>query len=129
MHVDWRSLYELVTIHNGIWGNVVHWLWAWTKSCPYCEGRVTIAAPWAHAAMCDNTYSDICMIIHGDSCFNLVKSVDRYRLRMTVRRTTRAYHGTIVTKGLFITCPSANIIGIKGKLILRCNDSGIYFWK
>ena len=30
--------------------------------------------PWVHVAMCDNTYSDISMIIHGDSCFNLVKS-------------------------------------------------------
>ena len=27
--------------------------------------------PWGHAAMCDNRFSDICMVIHGDSCFNL----------------------------------------------------------
>ena len=68
------------------------------------------------------------MIIHGDSCFNLVKSVIRYRLHMTVSCTTRAYHGTMGTKGLFM-CPSANIIGIKGKLILQVNDSRIYFLK
>ena len=79
------------------------------------------------AVMCDNTYSDICMIIHGDSCFNLVKSANRYRLHMTVCSTTRAYNGTIATKGLFIMCPSANIIGIKNKLFLRANDLGIYF--
>ena len=80
-----------------------------------------------HAVMCDNKYKDICMIIHGDSCLNLVKSVNRYRLHMTVRRTTRAYHRTVATKGLFITCPSANIIWLKGKLILRVNDSGTLF--
>ena len=34
--------------------------------------------PWDRAIMCDNTNSDICMIIHGDSCFNLVKSASRY---------------------------------------------------
>ena len=85
--------------------------------------------PWVHAVMCDNTYSDLCMIIHGDSCFNLVKSVNRYRLHMTVRSTTRAYHETMATKELSITCPSANIIGIKGKLILWVNDSGIYLRK
>ena len=45
----------------------------------------------------------------------------------TVHRTTRAYNGTIATKGLFIMCPSANIIGVKDKLILQANDSGIYF--
>ena len=59
--------------------------------------------------------------------FNLVKSANRYRRHLTVRRTTRAYNGTIATKGLFIMCPSTNIIGIKDKLILRANDSGIYF--
>ena len=51
------------------------------------------------------------MIIHGD---NLVKSVNRYQLHITVCRTTRPYHGTMATKVLSITCPSANIIGIKG---------------
>ena len=45
----------------------------------------------------------------------------------TVRCTTRAYNGTIATKGLFTMCPSTNITGIKDKLILRANDSGIYF--
>ena len=83
--------------------------------------------PWVHAVMCDNTCSDKCMIIHSDSCFNLVKSANRYRLHMTVRCTTRAYKGTIGTKGLFIMCPSANIIRIKDKLILRANKSGIIF--
>ena len=85
-----------------------------------------MAAPEFISAMCDNTYSDICMIIHGDSCVNLVKSANQYRLHMTVCRTTRVYHVTIATKGL---CPSANIIGIKCKLILRVNDLGIYFQK
>ena len=84
---------------------------------------------WVHAVMCDNTNSDICMILHGDSCFNLVKSENRYRLHMTICRTTRAYHGTMVAKRLFITCPSANIIWIKDKLILRVNDWGIYCQK
>ena len=54
------------------------------------------------------------------------KSVNPYQLHMTVRRTTRAYNGTKVIKGLFIMCPSANIIVTKDKLILQANDSGIY---
>ena len=61
--------------------------------------------PWVHAAMCDNTYIEICMKIHGDSCFNLVKSTNRYQLHMTVHHTTRAYHGTIASKGLFMLGP------------------------
>ena len=48
----------------------------------------------------------ICMIIRSDSCFNLVKSAN----------------WTVVAKGLFIMCPSANIIRIKDKLILQVND-------
>ena len=97
------------------------------KNLPLLRRAGNNSRPWVHAVMCDNTYSDICMIIHGDSCFNLVNSVNRYRLHMTLRRTTRAYHGTMVTKGLFIMCPSANITGIKGKLILWVNDSGFIF--
>ena len=99
------------------------------KNLPLLQRAGNNGHPRVHAVMCGNTYSDICTIIHGDSCFNLVKSVNWYRLHMTVRRTTRAFHGTMATKGLFITCPSANIIGIKGKLILRVNNLGIYFWK
>ena len=65
---------------------------------------------------------------HSDSCFNLVKSANRYQLHMTLCHTTRAYNGAIVTKGLFVMCPLVNIIRIKGKLILEViDDSGIYF--
>ena len=97
------------------------------KNLPLLRRAGNNGRSWAHAVMCDNTYSDICMMIHGDSCFDLVKSANQYRLHMTVRCTTRAYNETIVTKRLFIMCHSANIIGIKEKLILRFNDSGIYF--
>ena len=79
--------------------------------------------------MYDNIYSDIFMIKCGDSCLNLVKSANRYRFHMTMHRTTGAYHETMATKGLFMMFPSANIIEIKGKLILRVNDLGIYFRK
>ena len=79
--------------------------------------------------MCDNTYSDICMIIHGRSCFNLVKSVNQYRLHRTVRHPTRAYNRTIVTKGLFIMFPSVNKITIKDKLILQVNPNTIKSYK
>ena len=65
--------------------------------------------------------------IHGDSFLNLVKSASRYRLHMTIRRTTRAYNGTILTKMLFIMCLLAKIIRIIDKIILRVNDSGIIF--
>ena len=95
------------------------------QNLPLLQRAGNNGSPCVHAAMCDNTCSDICMMIHSDSCFNLVKSVNRYRLHMTVCRTTRAYHGTMATKGLFITCPSANVIGIKAKVILQVNDSGI----
>ena len=53
--------------------------------------------PWVHGVMYDDTNSDICMKTHGDSCFKLVKSVNRYRLYMIVRRTTRTYHETMST--------------------------------
>ena len=66
--------------------------------------------------------------MYDNTRFNLVKSANQYRLHMTVRRTTRAYNRTIGTEGLFIMCPSANIIGIRDKLILQANDSGIPFW-
>ena len=95
------------------------------KNLPLLRRVGSSGRPWVHAIMCDNTYSDKCMIINGESCFNLVKSANRYWLHMIVRCTTTAYHETMATKGLFITCPSANIIGIKGKRILRVNDSGI----
>ena len=98
------------------------------KNLPLFRRAGNNGRPWVHAVLCDNTYCDICMIIHSNSCFNLVKSANRYRLHMTVCRTTRAYNGTIATQGLFIMCPSANIIGIKEKLIFRFNESGIYFW-
>ena len=97
------------------------------KNMPLLRRVGNNGRPWVHAVMCVNTYSDICMIIHGDSCFNLVNSANRYWLHMTVHSTTRAYNGTIATKGLFIMRPSANTIRIKDKLILRDNDSGIYF--
>ena len=73
----------------------------------------------------------LCVTTHtgtyDNTRFNLVKSASGYRLHMTVRCTTRAYNGTIATKGLFIMCPSANIIGIKDKLIWQANDLRIYF--
>ena len=94
-----------------------------------------MAASGFYAIMCDNTYNDICMIVHDDSCFNHVKSVNWYPLHMPVRRTTRAYHspfiaivpwyalvvrcttrayhGTMAIKRLFIMCSSANIIGTR----------------
>ena len=99
------------------------------KNLPLLRRAGNNSRPWVHAVMNDNTYSDMCMIIHGDSCFNLVKSVNRYWFHMSVRRATRAYRGKMATKKLFITCPSTNIIGIKGKLILQVNDSEIYFRK
>ena len=98
------------------------------KNLPLLWSTGNNGRPWVHAVMCDNTYSDICMIIQSDSCFNFVKSANRYQLHMNVRRTTRAYNGTRATKGLFIMCPSANMIRIKDKLILMVNGSGIYFW-
>ena len=58
-----------------------------TSECSYLRGMVknlpllrragNSGRPWVHAIMCDNTYSNICMIIHVDCCFNLVKSVNR----------------------------------------------------
>ena len=83
-----------------------------------------MAAPGS-MPLCVTTY--IQRHIYDNTCFNLVKSANRYWRHLTVRRTTRAYNGTIATKGLFIMCLSTNIIGIKDKLILRVNDSGIYF--
>ena len=97
------------------------------KNLPLLRRAGNNGHPWVYTFMYDNTYNDICMIIHGDSCFNLVKSANRYRLHMTVRRTTRVLNGTIATTGLFIMCPSANTIRIKDKLILRVIDSGICF--
>ena len=47
--------------------------------------------PWVHAVMCDNTYSDICMMIHGESCFNFVKLANRYWLHMN-NSDNRAVH-------------------------------------
>ena len=82
-----------------------------------------MAAPGS-MPLCVTTYK---RHMYDNTRFNLVKSANRYWRHLTVRRTTRAYNGTIATKGLFIMCPSTNIIGIKGKLILRANDSGIYF--
>ena len=89
------------------------------KNLPLLQRAGNIDRPCVHTVMRDNTYSDTCMIIHGDSCFNLEKSANRYRLHMTVRRTTRAYNGTKATKELFIMCPSANIIRIKTSLFCR----------
>ena len=89
------------------------------KNLPQLRRAGNNGCPWIHAVTCDNTFSDICMIINDESCFNLAKSVNRYWLHMIVRCTTRAYNGTIATKGLFIMCPSANIIG-KKKISLFC---------
>ena len=88
----------------------------WSKTCCYCKGW----DPWVHAVISGNTYCDICMIIHASTSEPIPASY-------TVRRTTRAYNGTIATKGLFIMCPSANVIGIKDKLIIWANDSGLPF--
>ena len=86
-----------------------------------------MAAPGS-IPLCVTTYTTTYMYDNTRlTRFNLIKSANRYRLHMTVRHTTRTYNGTKVTKGLFIMFPSANIIGIKDKLILRANDSGIYF--
>ena len=65
------------------------------KILPLLRRASNSGRPWVHAVMCDNTYNDICMIIHGDSCLNLVKSRNRYRPHITMRQATRAYHGTI----------------------------------
>ena len=112
-HWAWQQYRDLVTIALG----------EWSKTCSYCEGRVTMAA----LSPCRYVWQHIQRHMYDNTLFNLVKSVNRYQLHMTVRHTTRAYNGTIATKGLFTMCPSANIIfGIKGKLILRANDSGIY---
>ena len=100
-----------ITIEENRCGKVI--LRRMVKNLPTLQRTGNNGRPCVHAVMCDNTYSDICMIIHGDSCFNLVKSANRYQLHMTVPRTTRAYNGTVVAKGLFIMCPSANIIRIK----------------
>ena len=70
-----------------------------------------MAAP-GFMPLCVTTHTGTYMIIHGDSCFDLVKSANRYQLHLTVHHTTGVYNGTIVTKGLFIICPSANIIRI-----------------
>ena len=80
------------------------------------KGRVTMADPGS-MPVCASTHT----------AANPVKSANRYQHHIIVRRTTRAYNGIIVTKRLLIMCPSANIIGIKDNLILRTNDSGIYF--
>ena len=80
------------------------------------QGQVTMASPGS---------MPVCVTTH--TAANPVKSANRYRRHITVRRTTKAYNGKIVTKRLLIMCPSANIIGIKDNLILRANDSGIYF--
>ena len=99
------------------------------KNLPLLRRAGNSGRPWVHATICVTTHTaTLCMIIHGNSCFNLVKSANRYWLHRTVRRTTSAYNRTIATKGLFIMCPSANIIRVKDKLILQINDSGIYFW-
>ena len=74
-----------------------------------------------------HSHDDIQRHMYDNTRFNLVKSANQYRRHLTVGHTTRAYSGTIATKGLFILCPSTNIIGIKDKLILQANDSGIYF--
>ena len=56
----------------------------------------------------------LCVTTHtAEYDYDLVKSANRCRFHMNVRRTTRAYNVTIVTKRLFIMCPSANVIGIK----------------
>ena len=91
----------------------------WSKTCRYCEGRVTMAPP----GPCRYVWQHIQRHIYDNTRFNLVKSVNQYRRHLTVRRTTRGFNGTIATKRLFIMCPSTNIIGIKDKLILRANDS------
>ena len=112
-HWAWQQYRDLVTIALG----------EWSKTCSYSEGRVTMAAP----SPCRYVWQHIQRHMYDNTRFNLVKSVNRYQLHMTVRRTTIAYNGTIATKGLFTMCPSANIIfGIKDKLILRANDLGIY---
>ena len=81
-----------------------------------------MAAPGS-MPLCVTTYT----ATYDNTRLNLVKSANRYRRHLTERHTTRAFNGIKATKGLFIMCPSTNMIGIKDKLILRANDSGIYF--
>ena len=77
------------------------------KKLPLLRRAGNNGRPWVHAVMCDNIYSDMCM--YDNTRFNLVKSANRYRCHLTVRCTTRAYNGTIATKGLFIIAVNATV--------------------
>ena len=82
---------------------------------------------WLPLGLCRYVWQHIQRHMYDNTRFNLVKSANPYRLHMTVCRTTRAYNGTIATKGPFIMCPSADIIGIKDMLLLQANDSAFIF--
>ena len=40
------------------------------KNLPLLQRAGNNGHPWVHAAMCDNIYSDICMIIHASTLEN-----------------------------------------------------------
>ena len=40
------------------------------KNLPLLRRAGNNGRPWVHAAMCDNIYSDICMIIHASTLEN-----------------------------------------------------------
>ena len=84
------------------------------KNLPLLRRAGNNGRPWVHDMPLCVTH--IQRHMYDNTRFNLVKSVNWYRLHMTVRRTTRAYNGTMATKGLFIMCPSANIIGIRAQI-------------
>ena len=68
---------ELLKVRMGLWlkGTLLV-LWGvqknisvrgMVKNLPLLRRAGDNGCPWVHAIMCDNTYSDICMIIHAST--------------------------------------------------------------